>query len=77
MRKVWSIRNILHLLRSEEPEDVSAVLTSTSNDLSGKAEQCKADDYLEKPFDLDHMIDVVKKTLNRLKGACLRATGAR
>lgn len=42
-------------------EDVSAVLTSTSSELYKKAEQCKADDFIEKPFDIDHLIDVVKK----------------
>lgn len=44
-----------------ETEDLSAVLTSTSYDLPQKAQACKADDYIEKPFDLDHMVDVVKK----------------
>ncbi len=44
-----------------QTEDVSAVLTSTSNDLPKKAAACQADDYIQKPFDLDHMIDVVKK----------------
>jgi two-component system response regulator VicR len=42
-------------------EEVSAVLTSTSPKLSKKAEECKADDYIEKPFDIDHLVDVVKK----------------
>jgi two-component system response regulator VicR len=42
-------------------EEVSAVLTSTSPELSKKAEECKADDYIEKPFDIDHLVDVVKK----------------
>ncbi|MCJ8155704.1 response regulator [Chryseobacterium sp. SSA4.19] len=42
-------------------EEVAAVLTSTSPDLSKKAEECKADDYIEKPFDIDHLIDVVNK----------------
>ncbi|MCJ8154174.1 hypothetical protein MKJ01_10420 [Chryseobacterium sp. SSA4.19] len=42
-------------------EDLSALLTSTSTELSKKAEQCKADDYIEKPFDIDHLVDVVKK----------------
>ena len=42
-------------------EDVSAVLTSTSNDIPKMAKECNADDYIQKPFDIDHMIDVVKK----------------
>jgi two-component system response regulator VicR len=53
---------VIEELKSEpETEDISAVLTSTSNDLAKKAKECKADDYIEKPFDLDHLIEVVKK----------------
>ncbi|UXD70686.1 response regulator [Sphingobacterium faecium] len=53
---------VIELLKSDaETEDISAVLTSTSYDLPQKAKDCKADDYIEKPFDLDHMVDVVKK----------------
>jgi two-component system, OmpR family, response regulator VicR len=52
---------IKELKSDPETEDVSAVLTSTSNNLPQQAEECKADDYIEKPFDLDHMVEVVKK----------------
>ncbi|KFF11307.1 hypothetical protein IW15_16285 [Chryseobacterium soli] len=53
---------VIEELKSDaETEDVSAVLTSTSPDVPKKAKECKADDYIEKPFDIDHMIDVVKK----------------
>ena len=53
---------VIKQLKSDpETEDVSAVLTSTSNKLPQQAEECKADDYIEKPFDIDHMINVVKK----------------
>ena len=53
---------VIEELKSEpETEDISAVLTSTSPDLPNKAKECKADDYIEKPFDIDHMIEVVKK----------------
>lgn len=52
---------VIEELKSDpETEDISAVLTSTSNDLPQKAKECKADDYIEKPFDIDHMIDVVR-----------------
>jgi len=44
-----------------DTEELPAVLTSTSMDLPKKASQCKADDYIQKPFDLDHMVDVVRK----------------
>ena len=52
---------IKELKSDPETEDVSAVLTSTSNNLAQQAEECKADDYIEKPFDIDHMVEVVKK----------------
>ena len=53
---------VIKQLKSDpETEDVSAVLTSTSNKLPQQAQECKADDYIEKPFDIDHMINVVKK----------------
>lgn len=52
---------VIEELKSDpETEDLSAVLTSTSYDLPQAAKDCKADDYIEKPFDLDHMVDVVK-----------------
>lgn len=52
---------IKELKSDPETEDVSAILTSTSSKLPEEAKECKADDYIEKPFDIDHMIDVVKK----------------
>ncbi|AIM37059.1 hypothetical protein KO02_10395 [Sphingobacterium sp. ML3W] len=52
---------IEELKNDPETEDLSAVLTSTSHNLAQTAKDCKADDYIEKPFDLDHMVDVVKK----------------
>ena len=42
-------------------EELPAVLTSTSPNLKEQALACKADDYIEKPFDLDYLVDVVKK----------------
>jgi two-component system response regulator VicR len=53
---------VIKQLKSDpETEDVSAVLTSTSNNLPQEAQDCNADDYIEKPFDIDHMVEVVKK----------------
>jgi len=55
---------VIQELKSDpETEEVPAVLTSTSNKLPQQAEECKADDYIQKPFDLDHMVDVVKKNV--------------
>ena len=53
---------VIEELKSDpQTEEVSAILTSTSFDVAQKASECKADDYIEKPFDIDHMINVVKK----------------
>lgn len=52
---------IKELKSNPETEDISAVLTSTSDKLPQIAEESRADDFIQKPFDLDHMIDVVKK----------------
>jgi len=55
---------IINELKSDpETEDIPAVLTSTSNKLPQQAEDCNADDYIEKPFDIDHMVEVVKKNV--------------
>ncbi|KLT67305.1 two-component system response regulator [Pedobacter sp. BMA] len=52
---------IKELKADPETEDVSAVLTSTSNNIAQQAEDCNADDFIEKPFDIEHMVEVVKK----------------
>lgn len=53
---------VIEALESDSnTEGLSAVLTSTSPDVPQKAKECKADDYIEKPFDIDQMIEVVKK----------------
>lgn len=54
---------IEELKAAPETEELPAILTSTSNDLAQKATQCKADDYIEKPFDIDVMIDVVNRNV--------------
>lgn len=52
---------IKELKSNPETEDISAILTSTSNELPQIAEESKADDFIQKPFDIEHMVDVVKK----------------
>ncbi|KQR91424.1 hypothetical protein ASG01_13700 [Chryseobacterium sp. Leaf180] len=42
-------------------EDVPAVLTSTSQNVGKEAQECLADDYIEKPFEIEQMISVAKK----------------
>lgn len=52
---------IKELKSNPETEDISAVLTSTSDKLPEIAEESKADDFIQKPFDIDHMVEIVKK----------------
>jgi len=53
---------VIRELKSDpDTEDVSSVLTSTAHNIEKTAKDCLADDFIQKPFDIDHMIDVVKK----------------
>jgi two-component system response regulator VicR len=52
---------IISELKSDpDTQDLSAVLTSTSKNLEQLSKNCNADDFIEKPFDIDHMLEVVK-----------------
>ncbi|MCY0976781.1 response regulator [Chryseobacterium wangxinyae] len=52
---------IKELKSDPDTEEIPAVLTSTSSSIKQDARDCKADDYIEKPFGIDEMIDVVKR----------------
>lgn len=52
---------IKELKADPDTEELPSVLTSTDSDIAKTAAEFKADDFIEKPFDLDHMVDVVKK----------------
>ncbi len=52
---------IKELKADPDTEELPSVLKSTANDIAKVAADCKADDFIEKPFDLDHMVDVVKR----------------
>ena len=52
---------VKELKSDPKTEDVSAILTSTSEKLPEIAEESKADDYIQKPFDIDDMVGVVKR----------------
>ncbi|MFC4210293.1 two-component system response regulator [Pedobacter lithocola] len=52
---------VKELKSDPKTEEVSAILTSTSEKLPEIAEESKADDYIQKPFDIDDMVDVVKR----------------
>jgi two-component system response regulator VicR len=59
---------VIKALKSDERTvDIPAVLTSTSNNLASLAEDCKADDFINKPFEIDEMLDTVKKNITTKK----------
>lgn len=55
---------IKELKSDPQTEQIPAVLTSTSSNLPAEAAKCNADDYIEKPFGIDDMINVVKKNVD-------------
>jgi DNA-binding response OmpR family regulator len=59
---------VIKALKSDERTvDIPAVLTSTSNNLASLAEDCKADDFINKPFEIDEMLNTVKKNITTKK----------
>jgi CheY-like chemotaxis protein len=53
------------LKRQASTKDIPVMFVSASMDVRQKAEQAGADDYLEKPFDLDVLQQKVYNLLNR------------
>jgi two-component system response regulator VicR len=59
---------VIKALKSDERTvNIPAVLTSTSNNLASLAEDCKADDFINKPFEIDEMLNTVKKNITTKK----------
>ena len=55
----------LRLKNDEATKHIPVVLTSATSNLKRTAEACKADAYLEKPFNIDQLIDIVKSFAKR------------
>jgi CheY-like chemotaxis protein len=53
------------LKRQASTKDIPIIIVSASMDVKHKAEQAGADDYLEKPFDMDILQQKVFNLLNR------------
>jgi len=53
------------LKRQASTKDIPVIIVSASMDIREKAEQAGADDYLEKPFDMDILQQKVFNLLNR------------
>jgi DNA-binding response OmpR family regulator len=50
-----------NLKANKEVAGIPVIMVSAHPDLRKSAESCGADDYLEKPFDLDNLIQKVEK----------------
>lgn len=56
--------NVCEMLKSEEETSkIPVLMMSAHADLITMKNQCKADGFIAKPFDIDHLIDIVKKTI--------------
>jgi len=53
------------LKRQASTKDIPVIIVSASMDIKQKAEEAGADDYLEKPFDMDVLQQKVFNLLNR------------
>ncbi len=52
-----------YLKRQPETCNMPVILISATTEVENMASQCGADDYMLKPFDLDELLDKVKKYL--------------
>ncbi|MBS7563587.1 response regulator transcription factor [Mucilaginibacter sp. Bleaf8] len=57
------------LKRQASTKDIPIIFLSASMDVARKAQESGADDYLEKPFDIDALKDKIFHCLNRSRAA--------
>ncbi len=50
-----------HLKSRQQTKDLPIILISASRDTARLAEEAGADGFVEKPFDMDHLLDVIEK----------------
>ena len=50
----------LQLKQDYNTQNIPVILTSARAGLKETAEKCKADNYLEKPFDIDQLIRIIR-----------------
>lgn len=56
--------NVCDMLKSEKAtSNVPVLMMSAHADLITMKNQCKADGFISKPFDIDHLINMVKETI--------------
>jgi two-component system phosphate regulon response regulator PhoB len=49
---------------------IPVIILSTSHHIELIAQECEANDYISKPFDVDHMVDKVLQIVNHQPLAC-------
>lgn len=49
---------------NEQLKNIPVIMMSASRDVKSSAASCGADDYLEKPFDINDLIDKIKILIN-------------
>jgi DNA-binding response OmpR family regulator len=64
--------NTLCLLIKSQPaaKHIPVILVSASSSLAQVAEKCMADGYLTKPFDIEDLLDIVKRHSNLTTDYC-------
>lgn len=59
-------REVSKLLKKQEStKHIPIVVISAHNDTKKMASEAEADDYLEKPFDIEVLVDTVKRNLHK------------
>ena len=52
-----------HLKAQKRTEHIPVVMISASPNISAQAEEAGAEDYIEKPFDRDHLLKVIETNI--------------
>jgi len=58
-------RFCLKIKQSEKLKDIPVIILSTADDIELIVEECKANDYVKKPFDIREMVEKVVKTIDK------------
>jgi two-component system phosphate regulon response regulator PhoB len=63
-------RLCLKIKQVENLKHIPVIILSTANDIELIASECEANDYISKPFDIEHMVDKVVRIVNHQPLAC-------
>jgi len=57
-----------YLKDNPETSNIPVVMVSASPDIAASAKKAGADDFIEKPFDLAHLLKVIERNISHAKG---------